>query len=563
MPLTTIGTDAIDALAVTNAKLAGDAVTTAKIAAGAVGTTDIADNAVDGAKIAMTSDAQGDILFYGGSDYERLSVGTTGQFLKTQGASQDPIWATVTLTTINTNADNRIVTGSGTADTLNAEANFTYDGTTLGVKNGGTASDIKVYCETANTHYTSIKSAAHAAYTGGSWTLTLPGTDGAADEFLKTNGSGVTSWAAVDALPTQTSKGGYTLITDGTDAAWAARSNRNIIINGNFNVWQRGTSFAAIANATYAPDRFFYEKTGAMVHTITRDADVPTQAQSGIKSLYSMKVDCTTVDASIAAGDFCNLVQRIEGYNYSQLEGNTGTISFWVKATKTGTYCVSVISGSSDRSYVSEYTVSVADTWEKKTATIVFNYSGGGWNYTDGIGLQMKWALATGSNYQGVADTWNSAQDSGTSNQVNACDSTSNNFFLSQVQLEVSPTATPFEHKSFVLELEACQRYYEKSYNTTDVPGVASLVSGFASTTNNAVILTQAPGATFKVTKRSNPTIVTYNAVTGASGKAYRVSDASNESITVSHVGQSAIGYINMSSSNNGFYYHYTADSEL
>ena len=271
---------------------------------------------------------------------------------------------------------------------------------------------------------------------------------------------GNNTWAAVTSLPTQTNKGGYTLITDGTDAAWASRPNRNIIINGNFNIWQRGTSFAAIANATYAPDRFFYEKTGAMVHTITRDADVPTQAQSGLKSLYSMKVDCTTVDASIAAGDFCNLVQRIEGYNFSQLEGNTGTISFWVKATKTGTYCVSVISGSSDRSYVSEYTVSVADTWEKKTATIVFNYSGGGWNYSTGIGLQVKWALATGSNYQGVADTWNSAQDTGTSNQVNACDSTSNNFFLSQVQLEVSPTATPFEHKTYGQELYECKRYF-------------------------------------------------------------------------------------------------------
>ena len=95
MPLTTIGTDAIDALAVTTAKLAADAVTTAKIEAGAVGTTDIADNAVDGAKIAMTSDAQGDVLFYGGTDYERLAPGTSGYFLKTQGASQDPIWAAV------------------------------------------------------------------------------------------------------------------------------------------------------------------------------------------------------------------------------------------------------------------------------------------------------------------------------------------------------------------------------------------------------------------------------------------------------------------------------------
>ena len=55
----------------------------------------IANNAVDGAKIAMGSDAQGDILFYGGTDYERLAPGTSGYFLKTQGASSDPVWATV------------------------------------------------------------------------------------------------------------------------------------------------------------------------------------------------------------------------------------------------------------------------------------------------------------------------------------------------------------------------------------------------------------------------------------------------------------------------------------
>ena len=82
MPLTTIGTDAIDALAVTSAKLAPDAVATAKIE----------NNAVDGAKIAMTSDAQGDVLFYGGTDYERLAPGTSGKFLKTQGAAANPIW---------------------------------------------------------------------------------------------------------------------------------------------------------------------------------------------------------------------------------------------------------------------------------------------------------------------------------------------------------------------------------------------------------------------------------------------------------------------------------------
>ena len=193
-----------------------DSVTEGKIAASAVTTTKIADNAVDGAKIAMTSDAQGDVLFYGGTDYERLAPGTTGQFLKTQGAAADPVWAAVPAgVTINTNADNRIMSGSYSSLTLNGETNLTYDQTTLAVKNSGTASDIKVYCETGNAHYTSIKSAAHSAYTGGSWTLTLPGTDGTASQFLQTNGSGVTTWATV----TTNTSGAWTSGTSTTGKA--------------------------------------------------------------------------------------------------------------------------------------------------------------------------------------------------------------------------------------------------------------------------------------------------------------------------------------------------------
>ncbi len=175
-------------------------ITAAGLSASAVTTAKINNNAVDGTKIAMTSDARGDVLFYGGTDYERLAPGTSGKFLKTQGSGADIIWDDVPAgVTINTNADNRLISGSGTANTLNGEANLTYDGTSVAIKNAGTASDIKVYCESSNAHYTSIKSAAHSAYTGGSWTLTLPGTDGASGEFLTTNGSGVSSWAAVPA----------------------------------------------------------------------------------------------------------------------------------------------------------------------------------------------------------------------------------------------------------------------------------------------------------------------------------------------------------------------------
>ena len=80
---------------VSTGKLGGSSVTTAKIADVAVSTAKIADNAVDGTKIAMGSDAQGDVLYYGGTDYARLGAGTSGRFLKTQGAAANPIWADV------------------------------------------------------------------------------------------------------------------------------------------------------------------------------------------------------------------------------------------------------------------------------------------------------------------------------------------------------------------------------------------------------------------------------------------------------------------------------------
>ena len=239
MALTTIGTDAIDALAVTAAKLATNAVATAKIV----------DNAVDGAKIAMTSDAQGDVLFYGGTDYERLGPGTSGYFLKTQGAAADPVWSSVPAgVTINTNADNRIMSGSDSTLTLNGETNLTYDQTTLAVKNSGTASDIKLYCESSNAHYVSVKSPAHAAYTGGSYTLTLPGTDGANEEFLQTNGSGVLAWAVAGGATgaggdTVFYENGQTVTTDYTvTASNNAMSAGPVTVASGINVTLTGTS---------------------------------------------------------------------------------------------------------------------------------------------------------------------------------------------------------------------------------------------------------------------------------------------------------------------------------
>ena len=174
----------------------------------------------------------------------------------------------------------------------------------------------------------------------------------------------------------------------------------NAVINGNFNIWQRGTSFAAIASNTFFTDRFRYDKGGTMVHTITRETDVPTVAQSNQKSNYSMKIDCTTAQGSIGASDKTHIHQTIEGYNFVPFVGKTATLSFWVKATKTGIYCVSFRSSTNDRSYIAEYTVNTTDTWEKKEVILTFDYSGGTWDYINGRGLNIAWMLVCGTNFQ-------------------------------------------------------------------------------------------------------------------------------------------------------------------
>ena len=236
-------------------------------------------------------------------------------------------------------------------------------------------------------------------------------------------------------------------------------NNKNVIINGDMEISQRGTSFAAVANGDYCLDRFTYGKVGTMVHTITQDTDVPTLADTGHTSKHSLKVDCTTIDATIAAGDVCKMDYKVEGYDYFPLVGKTVTLSFKVKATKIGIYCVSFTNANSDRSYIVEYEVLVTDTWENKTVTVLLDETGGTWDYINGVGVNINFALACGSTFHAAADAWQTGLYFATSNQVNACDSTDNNFWLSQVKLEIGSGATDFVSRPYAEELALCKRY--------------------------------------------------------------------------------------------------------
>lgn len=256
------------------------------------------------------------------------------------------------------------------------------------------------------------------------------------------------------------------------------QSNRNAIINGDFNIWQRGTSFTSLAHATYTADRWLYLKSGSMVHDITLSSDVPTVAQAGRLFLNSLKIDCQTVDSSIAATDYAAIRQRIEGYNFISLAQKEITVSFWVKATKTGVYSVHLINGGDDRSCIKEINVNASNTWEFKTLNFPASPATGTWNYANGIGLQLGFTLASGSTFQGTANSWQAGNFFATANQVNACDSTSNDFFITGVQLEAGSVATPFEYRTIQQELSLCERYFE--WLSSEIPGSFNTNTSYA-----------------------------------------------------------------------------------
>ncbi len=336
--------------------------------------------------------------------------------------------------------------------------------------------------------------------------------------------------------------------------------HKNAIINGNFDIWQRGTSFTSASSGIFTADRYDYAKSGTMIHDISQDTDVP----SDVNANYSLKLECTTVDSSIGSTDLTLIRQKIEGYNFLPFIGNTFTLSFWVKATQTGTYCVSFRNSTNARSYISEYTINTTDTWEKKEITVVHD-STGTWEQTNDIGCYVDWVIAAGSNYQtSNNETWEGSNYLCTTNQVNGCGTISNEFYLSNIQLEFGDRATDFEYRNIQDEIALCQRYYEKSYEIGTNPGTSTSngLKNITTTSLNSATFTAYLRVDFLKRKRIAPTVVWYapdgtiNTIdVGGSNVSPTTTDACDNGILVSGVG--------ISSSSRIIRAHYTADAEL
>jgi len=238
---------------------------------------------------------------------------------------------------------------------------------------------------------------------------------------------------------------------------------KNLIINGNMQIAQRGTSVAGITSTTsyLTVDRFFHSITNIGTWTSSQDTDAP----EGFGS--SLKLECTA-SASLASNSLIEILQVFEGQNLQQLKKGTAnaesvTISFWVKSNKIGNYVVGLLDNDNGRDRASLYTINTANTWEKKTVTFEGDITGALDNDTNGS-FRIRMCLGAGTNFTTgtLASTWQATVNANRAvGQVNLADSTSNYINITGVQLEVGTEATPFENRMYSTELAMCQRYYQ------------------------------------------------------------------------------------------------------
>jgi hypothetical protein len=254
-------------------------------------------------------------------------------------------------------------------------------------------------------------------------------------------------------------------------------AGKNIIINGGFDIWQRGTSFTGLADDAFSADRFAINLSGTTISAnVTQDTSVPNA-----NSKYSIKVLQATTSAT-SLTEYA-LRQNIEQSNVLSLLGKACVLSFWYKSNKTGSHGIRAYTDNTG--YIDQrttFTVNAADTWEfKQIAITAFST----------VTAASEAPTARG----GLIDIGFCAASTGFSS-VSANDY----FQIAQVQLEVGSVATAFTRSAGTIqgELAACQRYFNR------------ITEG----TLQAVCTLQAIGTTSAIGTRTFPTMRTGPTVT-------------------------------------------------
>ncbi len=241
---------------------------------------------------------------------------------------------------------------------------------------------------------------------------------------------------------------------------------RNIIINGDMSIAQRGTSQSSVTSSGYYTCDRWRLSSNLGAFTLSQSTDVP----SGQGFANSFKMDCTTAEATTTAVDTIALLsQRIEGQNLQYLKKGTAnaestTCSFWVKSNKTGTYILEMYDTDNARTISKSYTIDSSDTWEKKTITFAGDTTGAYAN-DNGGSLRFNFWLGAGTFYSSgtLATSWQTYDNTDRAvGQVNLADSTSNEWYITGVQLEAGTTASDFEFLPVDVNFDRCKRYFQK-----------------------------------------------------------------------------------------------------
>ena len=261
-------------------------------------------------------------------------------------------------------------------------------------------------------------------------------------------------------------------VTSAKVASGVLQSNfRNIIINGDMSIAQRGTSATSIdsSNDGYLTmDRWIHIQQADDSNTGKTSMTQSTTVPSGQGFAKSLRIDCTTAQTSISGTNSRVVVsQRFEGQMLQYLKKGTSsaeslTCSFWVRSNKTGTYICALRDKDNSRDIAKSYTISSADTWEKKTITFEGDTTGA-FDNDNARSLDIIWGLAAGSDYSSgtLQTTWGTANNANVLvGQVNLMDSTSNEWYITGVQLEAGTSASDFEFLPFDVQLNRCYRYF-------------------------------------------------------------------------------------------------------
>jgi len=240
---------------------------------------------------------------------------------------------------------------------------------------------------------------------------------------------------------------------------------KNIIINGAMQVAQRSASVTGLGAASgyFTLDRFKMEINSASAGRFTMSQSAVTDLDGFSNAL---KIDCTTADTSIAAGEVLILRQNIEGLNCQQLKAsststNAFTLSFYAKSNASRVIASELrLSSGTNRQAVKVHTIGTS--WARYTFTVAAASSTEIDNDST-TGLQANFFIHGGSTFTGgtVSATLESDTSANRAAGIGSIfASTDNTLEITGVQLEVGSVATPFEHRSFGEELALCQRYY-------------------------------------------------------------------------------------------------------